>query len=1363
MQKILGLDLGTNSIGWAIRDIAEIENQIIDKGVLTFEKGVGEEKGNEVPLVKKRTESRSKRRNYQAKKYRKWEMLKCLIENNPKMCPLTIEELNGWRKYDKEKGQIYPQRKEFVNWLKLDFDEDGKNDFENPYYLRKIVAEKKIDNPLILGRAFYHLVQRRGFRGRDEEEAILIMEGNKKTDTRGATDIQKIIKDQNTTLGGALYYDLMNNGKRIRKRYNLRADFENELKTICSVQGIDQSSDLYKKLYKAIIWQRPLRTQKGNVGICTYERYDYINNDTGKKLTIGKPRCPISHPLYEEYRAWCLINNIKLKSTSNADNTFEPLLGEQREYIFRKLFFRKSKPHFEFSDIRKLLDPKGNLYVFNYKENTSVSGCPVSTSIKEIFGELEKIKIPHVPNENRSKKKDYYNYEDIWHILFSFDSKEKLAEFARAKLMLDEENVEKFCKIKLQQGYASLSISAIKKILPYLRKGFIYSDAVYLANLKKVLGKEPSENEINKILEGIRLQIKLQKEEKDIIGIANSLIAKHLNLETNKRHARYPEYILSNKDYDDIENELIFSFGIKTWNEKDEETKNKYRLRVQEFYQAYLKTPVNVEKNLLFNKVPRLDERIKTYLKNEWGIKDENLKHLYHPSETDIYPPAKEKEGKKYLGDPMPISRGFNNPMAMKTLHHLKRFINYLLDQEKIDENTRIVIEIARELNDANRRKAIEKWQRDREKQNKEYSEAIKEIAEKHGFNIDPNNNDIIDKYRLWIEQGKQCLYTGKIINCTELFDGTRFDYEHTIPVDLSFDNELKNLTIADSKYNREIKQKRIPTELPNYENDVVIGEEIYTAIKPRLKFIKEKVEHFENQVEYWKKESKKAVSKDRKDFCIQQRHYNQFELEYWEKKLDTFTITEFKTGWRNSQLRDTQIITKYALPYLKTVFNKVEVQKGIITAEFRKIYNVGFEKDRSKHTHHAVDAALLTIIPPPTTRDKLLLAHFEAMENKIRFHSSPTEWKNYSPQYLKNIEDETLINYIKQNRTLVPTIKRIRKRGKIQYVKERLQDGKWVYKLDEKGKKIPLIARGDSIRGQLHKETFYGAIKKQNNDKLIFVERILLKEIEEKNIDKIVDPVVKRVIKDTIKERMDKGKSFKEAIAEDIWMLDKNGNPKKTDKYGNKIFPIRHVRCEVKVGRGTLSEEKALEIKQHRTLSKQEHKQFYYALNEEMVVCLYYEGTVNNNIQKAFRLIGLFELAQYKLKKFEDIYSIPEYQYYEVGRGKNKTLIHLTQLITVGTRVLIFNNHADEIRELNYKEKLKRLYNVYKFNEAPSPYIYLQHHTEARQDKSLGDGETKIEANKYQARLKLAANNFNCLIEGKDFEIKLDGEIILK
>lgn len=76
------------------------KNQIIKSGVLTFDKGVDEEKGTEFPKVKKRTESRGKCRNYQTEKYRKWELLEFLIKN--RMCPLTIEELDEWRKYSKK-------------------------------------------------------------------------------------------------------------------------------------------------------------------------------------------------------------------------------------------------------------------------------------------------------------------------------------------------------------------------------------------------------------------------------------------------------------------------------------------------------------------------------------------------------------------------------------------------------------------------------------------------------------------------------------------------------------------------------------------------------------------------------------------------------------------------------------------------------------------------------------------------------------------------------------------------------------------------------------------------------------------------------------------------------------------------------------------------------------------------------------------------------------------------------------------------------------------------------------------------------------------------------------------------------------
>ncbi|MDN3692764.1 hypothetical protein QWZ06_10970 [Chryseobacterium tructae] len=321
-MKTLGIDLGTNSVGWAIRNTELQDNQIEDCGVITFEKGVASEKGIEFPKVQKRTESRGKRRNYQAEKYRKYALLDFLIEK--KMCPLTIEELDRWRKYEKGKDREYPQSKKFINWLRFDFDGDGKPDFhlfekdknESYYVFRAFSIEENYvhvfkNNPQILGRVLYQLVQRRGFKGRDEEEAKIILNGSEKSGTKGRDEIESFI-DSYSSLGAALYYYQKENGGRIRQRYNLRKDYEAELRQICKVQSISTSD--YEKLWKAIVWQRPLRTQKGLVGNCIYEK--------------NKRRVAVSHPLYEEYRTWVFINNLNIV----------PLRIQNCQIIFMKEF-----------------------------------------------------------------------------------------------------------------------------------------------------------------------------------------------------------------------------------------------------------------------------------------------------------------------------------------------------------------------------------------------------------------------------------------------------------------------------------------------------------------------------------------------------------------------------------------------------------------------------------------------------------------------------------------------------------------------------------------------------------------------------------------------------------------------------------------------------------------------------------------------------------------------------------------------------------------------------------------------------------------------------------------------------------------
>lgn len=65
MEKILGLDLGTNSIGWAITEQSEdCYTALLDRGVDIFQEGVAREKGEEKPMLQIRTDARVLRRHY---------------------------------------------------------------------------------------------------------------------------------------------------------------------------------------------------------------------------------------------------------------------------------------------------------------------------------------------------------------------------------------------------------------------------------------------------------------------------------------------------------------------------------------------------------------------------------------------------------------------------------------------------------------------------------------------------------------------------------------------------------------------------------------------------------------------------------------------------------------------------------------------------------------------------------------------------------------------------------------------------------------------------------------------------------------------------------------------------------------------------------------------------------------------------------------------------------------------------------------------------------------------------------------------------------------------------------------------------
>lgn len=1394
-MKIIGLDAGSNSLGWAIRDTEVKGDQIIDYGVLTFEKGVASEKGNEFPKVQKRTESRGKRRNYQAEKYRKWELLEFLIEND--MCPLTLEELKKWKSYSKGQKREYPQSENFINWLRFDFNGDRKPDFhllgkgkdESYYAFRAFVIDDEMknvyqNNPYVLGRVFYQLVQRRGFRGRDEEEAKTMLQGSEKTGTKGRNDIAEYI-EKHKTLGSALYHYQKENGGRIRQRYNLRKDYDNELKEICKTQGISEED--YKKLAKAIIWQRPLRTQKGLVGMCIYER--------------NKKRVQVSHPLYEEYRTWIFINNL---------NIVPPFQQDLQEYLSAKIYplFYRSSNDFELSVIDKQLLKDGAKRLSKHSDKTKVVSAKLLRSFQDLLGEDWKEKyswnlINERENQPKKKTDKRYSFEDVWHVLSTFDGQENLKSFALEKLKLNEEKAEKFSKIKLNKGYATLSLSAIKKILPFLQKGFLYSQAVYLANLYKVLGSDKITDDLTEYFaEEVKTVIEKNKEEKTLNIIVNSLVEDELNNEY--RYSIDVDRELDKEELRQIQTKIIEDFGEKTWNEFEEEKQQGYFDYVSSKFKEFLKKSV-LSKHSVFVEQPRLHDQIFALIQEKYQVPNENKKHLWHPSEQESYVPAsdyyhfknkgkdvyineKDKEtfikknpetdftgrSLKLLGSPEPISKGFKNPMALKTLYKTKHLLNYLLQAGKIDEDTRVVIEIARELNDANKRKAIERWNNEREKENEIFRKRIVEINQECGTNFDEKDKTLIKKIRLWEEQGKQCIYTGKMIKSSDVFNGAKYDIEHTIPASMSFDSELKNLTLADTNYNRGVKGKKFPSQLENHSEilrnmEVLFGKRsIIIKTDKKGKEIKieswKKIEDLENQFKEWKNKASFPSAKGYKDHCIQQYHYIKMNLDYLRAKLHTFTLEEYKAGWKNSQLRDTQIVTKYALPYLKTVFKKVSVEKAEVVYAFKEIYEVKVKdekKDRNAHSHHAIDAAVLTLIPPHYDRDKTLQKYNEEKDKKTGkiYHEKPKDWRDFSASKILKIENEIFINNLSENKTTVPTFKAVRKKGKIVWI--------------NKTKNIKKTAKGDAIRGQLHGESIFGAIKlpKRNeknqilfdeNQKMILEETPILvirkdlvykKDANSpgfKTLEEIEKVIVDKDLLQMIKKQVEEAPDFKTALTNGIYMIDRNGN---------KVNKIRRIRC-----RESMKFDTAIKVHTHSFKSDKEYKQFTLAKNGENALCLFYK----NEKVKAINILSISQVAELKYRKDRQYFDEPYYNQIETGKGKNKSYIPLYAVLKTGQKVLFFNNSMEELKEFIKEDRLdeisKRLFKIYQFES--DGRIKFRHHLAAGIDTELKKENKEysfFDIEETPMFLRLRQANWNFIIDGVDFEIKLDGNIEFK
>ncbi len=1194
MEKIkLGLDVGTNSIGWSVVEKQdgvhdflikknEKGNLIPTKGSYIFSKGSD---ANENSKAAERRGFRGARRRIDRIRLRKIATLKVLDEFG--LCPkFNAGELNKWKN-----KKVYPcENDKFIDWQrtgkKKGISKSQKlsnvtEKLKQPYYLRNLAATQSgmmetVNGKLQLGRAFYHLSQRRGYLSNSDEEQSddkidlfktdvlnllessfdsvsflapfeVIFDLNKaddkvkklyskiKKELKNEHEFEKIkifiVNDFNKpeNLGkvmsgigelskeiegfqtmGCYFYSIYNttnkkSGSRnkIRGRYTHREDhYLAEFEHICKVQNI--IGDLKDKLQNAIFYQRPLKSQKGLVANCTLE--------------TKRKRIALSHPLFEEFRMWESINRIKIKREVGGKLDF---LNKEEKDLIKDEFLQKTD--FEFVKIANKLS-KGEPYCyvkkpdevfvkgkkenlkaiisFNFPIDKKFSACPTTASLKKVIGFEEYNKMTFLnTGYNDEKRKKQLSIEDVWHCLQLdvFDSKDRKTirkEFAEKHLKLDSKSIESFIKIKLVKGYGNLSKSAIRKIIPFLIKGEIYTNAVFLANITEVLGRKVSENEEQQISDKVKEALELFSIEKQNKGIVNNYISKFKN-------SKEP-FSLGNNAFSIETHKKGLDYEIADWlgelqlNKLESKEISKISTNCLDFFYAavYDKSPKNI--NYLTTKT--IPEFILEVLKQAFPNETINVSKLYHPSAMEAYPKADKK-----LGNPEISS--IKNPVFNRAMHQIKRLCNELIRNGLVDKDTEVNLEVAGEINSASYRRALSIWQKEQE--------IIRTWAKNKiiGLNPTEKRNEIIPssteitKYILYQEQNHKCLYTsGKEICITDFLGGkTMYDIEHTIPRSKFNDNSLKNKTLANYDFNRNYKKTTLPALLDISFNGVLVCKEM--ILQNRDKYLKSytikgdeitwdvSLSTLKFDYNKFKNAAQSITDAASHDEVMTKAHYTKFKLDYLKEKYRNFEIEEINNQFTNANLVDTRIIAKYARAYLNSYFNKVNVVNGKITDTLRKIWGLQGEeevKDRSNHIHHCIDAIVVACVERGTSNWISEVYH------------------NYESDYFKGNSNPR----IRVKEPMVDFVKRIRDLHKEVLIYHKQTDRikpLLLHAQKENAKKL-------NLRGKLNSQNPYAHIKK--NDEFIFAQREKVSNLKVKDIEEnIIDDGIKNRILDFTKE----------------------------------------------------------------------------------------------------------------------------------------------------------------------------------------------------------------------------------------------------
>ncbi len=431
---VLGIDLGVASVGLAL--IETRFGEICHSSVRIFSEGMtGSEKdwenGKEVSNATVRREARGQRRQTERRKRRIKKVFHLL------------------RSYDWLPDVSGPNIQDALNALDLELANRYGQHHNLPYFLRARGLDEKL-SLTELGRAIYHLAQRRGFLS------------NRKLAPKKDDDMGKVyagidsLREEVSSSGkrtlGEYFASLDPEEQKIRGRYTYRDMYVQEFQHLWAAQQNHHPEELtavrQATLFRALFFQRPLKDQSHLIGHCDLEEKEQ--------------RAPMYLLSVQRYRFLTALNNLRLAGPGAVSREIS---ADERQAIIEKL---GQCAKLSFTEIRKMLGvPK--TFKFSIEEGGETK-IPGNLTASLIYGVC-----PALWTGLDQASRD--RLVDVLKRLESVESLDDRALALRNHWDVSDDEIDKLLSLKLPSEYASISLRAINRLLPLLEEGLTFAAA----------------------------------------------------------------------------------------------------------------------------------------------------------------------------------------------------------------------------------------------------------------------------------------------------------------------------------------------------------------------------------------------------------------------------------------------------------------------------------------------------------------------------------------------------------------------------------------------------------------------------------------------------------------------------------------------------------------------------------------------------------------------------------------------------------------------------------------------------------------------------------------------------------------------